>query len=180
MKNNKGFSLIELLIVMALAVILMAMAMSIGSRAVKNAAYSGAVNRLLAEVSFVKQLAARENRYILFEFKNDGRSYSIKRQVDISNPNTLTDTVKNGSFFEDGAAGLDEFYDKNLADGYSFVVNSMGMIFKKSDITGGGANPSPSPIIINVSFKDNGRVTERDRITISPSGGVNVKKVQKI
>ncbi len=180
MKNNKGFSLIELLIVMALAVVLMAMAMSIGSRAIKNAAYSGAVNRLLAEISYVKQLAARENRYVLFEFKDDGRSYSIKRQVDISNPNTFNDVVRNGSFFEDGAAGLDEFYDKNLADTYSFVVNSMGMVFKKSDITGGGSNPIPHDVKVNVSFKNNGRVTERDRIVISPSGGVNVKKVQKI
>jgi hypothetical protein len=135
----------------------------------------------LAEISFVKQLAARENRYVLFDFYDDGCSYSIKKQADISNSNSLTDVVrKKGSFFEDGGGGLKKFYDGSLFVKYSFVVNSMGMIFKKSDITSGVSNPVPQPINIDVFFKNDGRVTERDRITISPSGGVNVKKVQKI
>ncbi len=80
MSNNKGFQLIELLIVLALATIIIGMIITVGFRAVKDAAYTGAVNKLLAEISYVKQLAAQENRYVLFEFNSNGSSYSIKKQ----------------------------------------------------------------------------------------------------
>jgi len=179
MRNNKGFQLIELLIVLALAAVLIGMAASIGFRAVKDAAYTGAVNKLLAEISFVKQLAARENRYILFEFNSNGHGYIIKKQVNVADVYSITKVVKTGTFFDQGGKYVgNKFFDGSLASSYSFVVNSMGMVFKQSDIT--NPNPIPSKITINVFFEDNGSISEKDAIIINPSGGVNVKKIKNV
>lgn len=178
MKNNKGFQLIEVLIVLALAAILVGMVITIGFKAVKEADYTGAVNRLLAEISYVKNLAVQENRYVMFEFNNDGRSYSIMKQLDVTDKDTITVLVRSRSFFQKESAK--EFFDSGSRDDYSFVSNSRGMIFKKTDIASTIPNPVPAVITIPVYFKSSyGKFETRDTITINPSGGVNVKNTKK-
>lgn len=183
MKNNKGFQLTELLVVLAFIAIIAGLSLSIGFRAVQGAAYTGAVNKLLAEISFAKQLAARENRYILFEFNSNGYEYTIKKQVNVADVNSITEVVKIGSFFDTGGQYVkkngedkNKFFDGSLASTYSFVVNSMGMVFKQSDIT--NPNPVPSKITITVFFDNkDGSLAQKDEIIINPSGGVNVNQI---
>ncbi len=178
MKNNKGFQIIELLIVLGLAAILFGMVITIGYKAVKEANYTGAVNRLLAEISYVKNLAIQENRYVMLEFSDDGNSYSIKKQLNVADRDTITVLVRSSSFLQ--TKSLKEFFDSGSFDDYSFVSNSRGMIFKKSDINGTTPNPVPSVITIPVYFKNNKDEFERkDTIIINPSGGVNVKNTKK-
>lgn len=179
MKNDKGFQLIELLIVLALASILIAMTVSIGLRAVKDAGYTGAVNKLLAEISYVKQLAAKENRYVALVFNADW-SYTIIKQKDITDRDTINVIVRSGNFLDRGNNNKD-FYDKGLIKDYSFCVNSMGMIYKKKDISQSNKNPIPTNIIIPVYFKNSsGTIGESDNIIINPSGGVHVKKTKQV
>ncbi len=184
MKNEKGFQMIELLIVLALAVVIIGMTISIGFRAVRDAGYTGAVNKLLAEISYVKQLAARENRYVLLEFSSDGHSYSIFKQEKVSNRDMTSSgeriLVRTGSFYDQGGKfNKNEFFAGGSNSNYSFAVNSMGMVYTQADTN--DTNSFPSTITIPVYFKNgDGSYGSMDTITISASGGINVKNTKKV
>jgi len=90
---------------------------------------------------------------------------------------SITEIDKSGFFLEKGNSNK-EFYNSGAIANYSFVSNSMGMIFKYTDIL--NPNPVPSKITIPVYFKNNdGSIGESDSVTINPSGGINVKKTQQ-
>ncbi len=81
--KTKGFSLIELLVIIALIGIIAVVTIQIGRSAIQRTSSTRAINMFISDVSSIKQLAAKENRYFAISFNADGVSYTIQEQTNI-------------------------------------------------------------------------------------------------
>lgn len=80
MKKTKGFSLIELMVVILIGAIVLMIAISVGKQMRGRADLTSAANGFIADYSFARQLASRENRTVAIVFSDDGTSYRILQQ----------------------------------------------------------------------------------------------------
>lgn len=173
MKNKRGLSVVELLVVMLFLAIVIAMSLRIGDSVAANSRVTGLVNNFLADFNSAKLLASTENRYVAITFATDGRSYTLQKQADITNFNTWTKIktvvpVGGGVFF-------------NAGDVNDIAVNSTGEVrLLKSDGT-----PDLTTALGTISQalhirKRPGGSTDpilyRRTIQIFPYGGLKVEK----
>ena len=169
MKKKSGFTVVELLIVLVLLGIMVVLTLRVGESVTANSRITGLINNFLADFSQAKLLASTENRYVAITFSNDGRSYSLQKQNDITDFTTWTNVktvtpLSEGAFFTVGA-----FSD--------FAVNSTGMV--RLVDSGGTVDPSSTPANVTLSFyirKGDGSIAYRRTIQIFPYGGLKVEK----
>ena len=77
MRKNKGFTLIEIIIVLAITGILLALSV-IGGLRYKNALeYSYSVNQVLSDIKMTQQLAGTSHEMCKIEFKSGKNEYHI-------------------------------------------------------------------------------------------------------
>lgn len=173
MKNKRGLSVVELLVVMLFLAIVIAMSLRIGDSVAANSRITGLINNFVADFNSAKLLASTENRYVAITFAADGRSYTLQKQADVTNFNTWT-TIKTVVPISGGV-----FF--NAGDVSDFAVNSMGEVrLLKSDGT-----PDLTTALGTISQalhirKRPGGTTEpvlyRRTIQIFPYGGLKVEK----
>lgn len=169
MKSKKGFTVVELLVTLALISIIVVMSLRVGESVTANSRITGLINNFLADFSQAKLVASAENRYVAVTFAADGRSYSILKQTDVSSyvDWTLIKTVE----------PLSDRSFCTAADVSDFAVNSTGEV-RSLPIN---INASPAGVILKFFIrKKQGTPTDEiaynRTIQIFPYGGLKVEK----
>ena len=170
---KRGFSLVELLVVMIVAGVLLMISINIASSVITRSRFAGAVNKIVADIAYAKELASKENRWVKIDFQSDGRTYTIEKQKVIGDL-TQFELVKRRQPLEGRM-----FFTPGGTDVIDFAVNSRGEVKKVADLT----NPTsqPSEIILTVwSRSGDGSLSNpiiyQRRIRIYPYGGIKVEK----
>jgi len=163
--RTPGFTVVELLIALAIFGILAVLAINMGRSSMQRAAFSSAVNSFVSDFSALKQQASTENRYMVIDFNAAGTGYTILRQRnldDFANWQSLrTVTPMEGKpFFVAGEAG-------------DFMVNSTGEVFAYP-VTG----TVPQSTNVNMSFfiykPGTSQVDYQRQVRIFPTGGIKI------
>ncbi len=162
-KRNSGFTVIEMLVTIAIVATLLVVSISIGRSALQRANFTSVLNQFVADVAYTRQLASRLNRYVAIDFDNSGRFYTIKIQENIGNYDDFSDEKK-----VDPLNGQEFF--TNATD---FSVNSMGVI-RPFPVTA-----NSSPLTVTVEFFQKNRNIDKQTdykrtVTIFSSGGIKV------
>jgi prepilin-type N-terminal cleavage/methylation domain-containing protein len=169
MKTKKGFSVVEMLVTLALLSIIVVLTLRVGESVTANSRITGLINNFLADFSQAKLLASGENRYVAVTFSADGRSYSIRKQTDVSDYTAWT-LVKTEIPLSDRT-----FF--NTVDVSDFAINSTGEV-RSLPIN---INASPTGVILKFFIRKGlGRSTDEiaynRTIQIFPYGGLKVEK----
>ena len=163
-KKSTGFTLVELLVGLAIFGLLAVMAVNFGRSSLQRASFSSTVNTFLADFSSIKQQAATENRYLVLDFNAGGTGYVIRRQQnldDFANWDAVrTMTPMDGKqFFLPGSA-------------QDFAVNSVGEVFT-FPIAG-----TPQPVQVSMNFfiykRGTTLVDYKRLVRIFPTGGIKI------
>ena len=170
---RRGFSLVELLVVMIVAGVLLLISINIASSVITKSRFSGGVNKIIADIAYAKELASKENRWVRIHFHSDGKTYTIEKQKIIGDLNQF-EVVKKRQPMEGRI-----FFNPGSTDVTDFAVNSRGEVKKASDLT----NPTsqPAEIILTVwSREGDGSLSHpiiyQRKIRIYPYGGIKVEK----
>lgn len=171
MKKKSGFTVVELLVVLVLLAVLVVLTLRVGESVTANSRITGLINNFLADFSAAKLLASTENRYVAITFSNDGRSYTLQKQTDVSDFTSATwEQVKavtplsDGSFFTAGT----------ISD---FAVNSTGIVrvLEADDSIDISSNPANVTLAFYIR-KGDGTIAYQRTIKIFPYGGLKVEK----
>jgi len=164
-RNTRGFTVIEMLITLALMAVMLIASIGIGRSSFQRGTFTSSVNRFVADFSFARQLASRENRYVAIVFNDKGNQYTIRLQDSVGDIVNFTDFRKNEQF------GDDTFFDP--ATTTDFVVNSMGII-KEYPMKVNGAAISVEVEFIKKNYK-NEVPDYKKKLIIYPSGGIKIE-----
>ena len=163
--RNPGFTVVELLVALAIFGILAVLAINMGRSSMQRAAFSSAVNSFVSDFSSVKQQASMENRYMVIDFNAGGTGYTILRQRNLDDftnwqPVRTVSPMEGKPFFAAGEAS-------------DFMVNSTGEVFA-FPVTG----TIPQPTNINMSFfiykPGTSQVDYQRQVRIFPTGGIKI------
>jgi prepilin-type N-terminal cleavage/methylation domain-containing protein len=172
MKQKKsGFTLVEMLVVMLFIGIMTVLSVSIGKSIMQRTSYTNAVNTLVSDISLIKQLAAKENRYYAIEFLNDGASYKIERQTTIGNLANWTDVSTIQPL--DGAPCFDGTIVTGAWKG--FAINPMGVVFTLPfPAAPATVVPASQNFYFHIINKHSGQTDYRKNIQIYSNGGIKI------
>lgn len=124
MKNKRGFTVVEMLITMAIVGVFIALSLRLGNQVIQKATLTSAINQFMADFNYAKLLASRENRYVAFRFDAEGTRYSILEQREVG-----ADPSQEDSYTEKKTCqpmdGVPCFQDTT-----NFAINSMGQIYQ--------------------------------------------------
>jgi len=172
--KRRGFTTVELVVVLSIFAIIVLMTISLGPKMGQTSRLNRAVNQLVSDINLAKQMAATENRYMVFDFSDDGTYYTIRKQHDVSyfstyiEDNYSWEVIKKASPLE----GEDFFRADGVSD---FAINSTGEV-RLIDSVG--------PAHIDLTFfikKSRWATPENENIAISkkvslfPYGGIKIE-----
>ncbi len=163
MKKKNGFSLIEMLFVVAMFGIILFLAISFGTGNAPKWKLSNITSRFVSSYMLAKQEAAKRNTFIKIEFitnGNRGKSYKLSF-YDIS---SQTPSWKELKYIRED----EDFFNKN--DVTDFCISSKGTIYDTS------LNPLNSQIILLFTIRKNYTSSFRKKITIYPYGGIKIER----
>lgn len=171
MKRNRGFTVVELLISIAIMAAFLAIGLGFTRRAVGKAYFNASLNKFVADFSKARQLASRLNRYVAIDFDESGGYYTMRVQEtlgDFSDDN-FTKNVQDEYHQPDNQA----FFDG--ASAQDLVVNSLGIVRAYP------MQPNDPPVKIQIEFIQVSKGTYeklsyKKRMTIFPSGGIKVEE----
>lgn len=185
MKRNKGFTIIEIMITVAVLAIFLALSLNVGRSSMQRATFTAAVNQFVADFYYARQLASIENRYVAIVFNNNGRSYEIVVQRDIetlptADPATyvVNKTVvpitgadpDRGDLFFDGAAARDfAFNSTGVVRAFPVVANSDPISFNLTFFRLHGDSQDGANAVIDY----------QRTIWVYPSGGVKIENTKR-
>ena len=174
--KQKGYTLIEIMIVLSIFTAVVVLIAMVSPAIAKRSILNRTTNTLIADINLAKQMASTENCYFAVDFSDDGKSYTIRKQVDIAvfdpEPANLQDeyiwekvkTIRplDGKMF---------FQSGDMTD---FAFSSTGLV-RLFDIS----NTEPSRIDLIASTKKKqspGDIDYSKKIKIYPYGGLSVEQ----
>lgn len=166
MRKKAGFSIVEMLVIVAVLGVLVIFTLRIGESVMSNSRITGLINNFLADYSSAKLLASTENRYVAIVFSNDGGSYTIQKQTNISN-NAIWTAVKTVTPFSDRGF----FNNAQVSD---FAINSMGEVRLLPIDT--STPPDNVSLVFFIRTNKGDKVAYQRTIQIFPYGGLKVEK----
>lgn len=174
--KNKGFTVVELLIVIAVFGVIVVMVATISPAIAQKSKLNRAANELISDLTMAKQLASTENRYVAVDFSDDGKSYTIRKQYDImyfdADPNNLDEEsswvhVKTAKPLD----GDKFFKPEDITD---FAFSSTGQV-RLFDFD----NPDPTKIELTVFIerrRSAGNMDLSKKIKVYPYGGIRIEE----
>lgn len=171
MKKKRGFSVVEMLVAIAIMAVVLVLSLRVGRSSVQRASFTAAINDFVADFNYARQVATRENRYVAFDFSADGSSYTMRILKSFSHDPQLEDSYKNHKV----SSPMDG--DPCISGATDFAVNSMGVIRQYP------VDPNSSPITVTLNFYKAKKGTEtgtpvkdyQKRIIIFPTGGIKIE-----
>jgi len=166
--TKKGFTLVEMLIIIMLIGIFAVISVQIGRSVIQRTSSVNAVNTFISDVTSIKQSAIKENRYFAISFNADGVSYRIQRQTTVGNLANWTDVSTEKPL--DGK----EFFDPAIVTGgwTGFAVNPIGMVYNLP--IAAGAVPASQNLTFRLPGKTAGTYDYVKNILIFSNGGIKV------
>jgi prepilin-type N-terminal cleavage/methylation domain-containing protein len=172
MRKESGFSLIELLVVLAIVGVITVMTVSISRNAIQQNSNASGINQIIADIASIKQSAVKENRYFAMRFNATGTSYSIQRQTTIGNLANWTHVTTiqplDGGIFFDTALLTTTWR--------GFAINPLGMVYS---LTSTGISAGPESKNFNFISKKRNNSTEiiySKNIQVYSNGGMKIAK----
>ena len=130
-KKNSGFTLVEFIIIIAIASSLIALSVAGGIRFKDSLEYNLSVNQVFSDVKLTQQLAQTTSQLCRIEFRPGKNSYTI---------------IKGGSHYKTGMAGKNiQFYGKSY---FSFVPSGCTDVGGSGTLSIGGA-PKVKKVIVS-------------------------------
>lgn len=168
MNKKRGMTIVETLVTLAILGIVILMGLALGKGQIQRADFTSSVNQFVADLGYARQLASRENRYVVFKFNPECSNYTmlVQRRIGL-------DLSQDGSFrIEKVVAPL---YGEQFVETPSdFAVNSMGIIHNYP------VNVNSIPTTVTLIFikldKATGAKSYASKLTLFPSGGVKIER----
>lgn len=168
MKKNRGFTLVETMITLAVLAIFAVLSINFGLSSIKRASFNAAFNQFIAAFYHARQLAAKDNRHTAIIFNNNGTSYDIVVQKHIE---TLPIADASTYIVNKSVRPMDgeEFFDGSKATDFAF--NSTGIVRAFP------VDLNSDPIQFSLTFFkiDRGRKVFQKTIRVYPSGGIKIE-----
>jgi prepilin-type N-terminal cleavage/methylation domain-containing protein len=168
MNKKRGMTIVEMLVTLAILGIVILMALGLGKGQIQRADFTSSVNQFVADLGYARQLASRENRYVVFKFNAECSNYTMMVQKRIG-----LDLSQDSSFrFEKIVKPLNgEQFVETPSD---FAVNSMGIIYNCPV----SVNSIPTTVTLNFIKLDRatGVKSYASKLTLFPSGGVKIER----
>jgi prepilin-type N-terminal cleavage/methylation domain-containing protein len=162
-KHSKGFTIIEMLITLAVLAALIVVSVGVGRSAIQRANFTSALNNFVADVSYARQLASRTNRYVAIDFNDAGSSYTIKVQDKLGDYTTFNDDRT-----------IDPMSGQQFVENFSdFTINSVGMI-RDFPVTAGSGIKTITLDFIQLNSVT-GSYDYKKTVTLFPSGGIKIE-----
>lgn len=168
MRTKRGFTVVELLVILAILAVVVSFSLRLGESVTANSRITGLINNFLADYNSAKLLASTENRYVAITFSADGRSYTLHRQTDITDYTGWTE-VKTVTPFSDRPF----FTPGEVSD---FAVNSVGQVRLLPINIALPPDNVALTFFIRKGSGDAGEIAYRRSIQIFPYGGLKVEK----
>ena len=172
--KNKGFTLVEMLIVIAIFGLIAVMVATISPAIAQRSRMNRATNELVSDLNMAKQLASTENRFVAVDFSTDGRSYTIRKLKEfLFNPDPMKLTDDDIWVHVKTAKPLDGDQFFNAAAMTDFAFNSTGetRLFDAD-------NPDPTLITLSIFIKKrrSNDLEHTKQIKVYPYGGIRVEQ----
>ncbi|MCE5211184.1 MAG: prepilin-type N-terminal cleavage/methylation domain-containing protein [Deltaproteobacteria bacterium] len=139
-KNTKGFSLVEILTVVAILAIVLTISIPMFSSFVKNRNLKEAAAALMSDIKFAKQRSMTENIHYIITIDKDNNDYSVQdccNTTDCSAKGCSYNATKNLGDFGNGVMILDNTYNTitfqsrgTCSAGHVDLQNSIGSSIK--------------------------------------------------
>ena len=168
MKKNKGYSIVEMLVTLAVLALFVTFTISMGRSATQRASFTAAFNQFVADFYFARQLAAKENKYVAMVFDPLGRSYSIRVQTELD-----ADLTDFRSYYD--------FKKVTPLDGIEFFEGATDFAFNSTGVVRAyPVNLDLDPISVSILFfkkhAATGKMDFKKSVFIYPSGGIKIEK----
>lgn len=171
MKNNKGFTIMELLITMAILAVFIGMTMNLGRGSLQRAKFTDAFNQFVADFYSARQMAALENKYVAMVFDQQGRFYTIRIQKGIDEDPGTEDSYED---YKKVDPLLGEKFFEFIGAEDNFAINAVGTVRTYP------VNVQKAPISVTIRFFKTHEVTGAEdyskTVWIYPSGGIKIDK----
>lgn len=168
MNKKRGMTIVETLVTLAIIGMVILMGLALGKGQIQRADFTSSVNQFVADLGYARQLASRENRYVVFKFNAESSNYTIMVQRRIG----LDLSQENSFRFEKMVEPLNgEQFVETPSD---FAVNSMGIIHSYPI----SVNSTPTTVTLNFIKLDRatGAKSYASKLTLFPSGGVKIER----
>jgi prepilin-type N-terminal cleavage/methylation domain-containing protein len=173
MKNNKGFTIMELLITFAILAVFLGLSLSLGRGALQRAKFNDAFNQFIADFYTARQMAALENRYVAMVFDPQGRFYTIRIQKGIDENPGSEDSYEDFKKVQPLTLQGEKFFEF-IGPEDDFAINALGTVRAYP------VNLQKAPISVTLKFFKNDEISGAEdyskKVWIYPSGGIKIDK----
>ena len=137
-KNNKGFSLLELVIVLAMFSIVAAVTVPQIQSTVSGGRLLSSINGLAIEINMARTLAVSRNTTYEMRFDRGGNTFQIVDPEDLENPPRVAKSLGLNVNFTASPAGNIRFFARGHSSGGTLTVASDSGIFSTITILPSG------------------------------------------
>lgn len=168
MKKNKGFTLIELMVTLAIVAVFLTLSLAVGRSTMQRASFNSAYNQFISDFYYARQLASKEGRYVAMVFDPLGKFYTLRIQTTID-----ADLTNDANYID--LKKVDPLEGREFFSGaIDFAFNSTGTI--RAYPVNVDADPISFPITFFKKNESTGEPDFQKTIWIYPSGGIKIEK----
>jgi len=174
--KQKGFSVVELLIVLTVFGAVIVAVATVSPVIANKSKLNRVANELVSNLNLAKQMASMENCYVAVDFSDDGKSYTIRKQADVTSFDADPTNLQNEASWEKVKVVRplygDRFFQSNEVKDFAFSPTGSVRIFDLSN-----TEPTRVELLVYIKKKQSaGDIDLSKKIKIYPYGGISVEE----